>query len=339
MLTSLLSPSPESTLPLPIRPAALAPLLANIPADIRDLPQWVCWRYSPVPAGAGHRWAKLPICPVTRRAARPNDPSTWATYDKALSVYNSSGQSTDYDGIGFMFSSDDPFVGVDLDHCRDPESGNLAPWALNHIRLLDTYTEVSPSGTGVKCILKGTLPPGRRRNAQVEIYDSTRYFTITGQVVHKLYNISCRPTELLELHRAVFPETSSKESLPSVSSGFSATDSHLRPHHVSDSEILRRAHQARNGQKFRRLWNGDTSGTQGDHSAADIALCRLLAFWCGPCRDLIDHLFRKSRLYRPKWDQVHFSDGRSYGQATIDKAIEDQNNTFFRWPSPNRRVA
>ena len=96
----------------------------------------------------------------------------------------------------------------------------------------------------------------------------------------------------------------------------------------SSAEIIRRASRARNGRKFIRLWRGSTIDTENDHSAADLALCRLLAFWCGPRHNRIGNLFRQSRLYRSKWDEAHYSDGRTYGDATIEKAILCQGDTI-----------
>jgi primase-polymerase (primpol)-like protein len=94
---------------------------------------------------------------------------------------------------------------------------------------------------------------------------------------------------------------------------------------LDDAELVRRARSAANGEKFARLWNGDTSGyADGNNegrSEADFALCSLLAFWCGPDKDRIDRLFRQSGLMRPKWDERHYGDGRTYGQGTIGHAL------------------
>ena len=100
---------------------------------------------------------------------------------------------------------------------------------------------------------------------------------------------------------------------------------------VPDHEIIRRASRARNGQKFMRLWKGSTVDAENDHSAADLALCRLLGFWCGPRPDRIEALFRQSSLFRPKWDEAHYADGRTYGEATVEKAIRCQGDTQYKW--------
>lgn len=98
---------------------------------------------------------------------------------------------------------------------------------------------------------------------------------------------------------------------------------------LDDAEIVRRAAAAANGEKFARLWSGDTAEYAGDgnegHSEADLALCSLLAFWCGPDEARIDGLFRRSGLMRPKWDERRYGDGRTYGQGTIGHALSGRS--------------
>ena len=307
-----------------MKPTSLPPVFSSVPTEISSLHQWVCWRYTPVDSLGHKRWAKLPISPISGRPARSNDRNTWDHFPKAVEVCNRGG----LDGIGFMFAASDPYVGVDLDNCRDPKTGRVNNWARECIRRLNTYTEVSPSGTGLKCIAIGTLPPGRRRSGNIEIYETGRYFAITGHVVNGFGQITPRPTELTELHRSLLGSPSaSSASTPTTVSPKSSP-----PLPVPDEEILSRARHARNGQKFQRLWNGCLADAQDDHSVADLILCRILAFWCGPRPELIDRLFRCSRLHRPKWDEVHFADGRTYGEATVIKAIHCQEGTIFRWP-------
>jgi len=90
-------------------------------------------------------------------------------------------QKGDFDGIGFVFSSGDPYCGIDLDGCSNPETGELAKWAKEIVDDLDGYAEVSPSGRGVHVIMRGKSPS--RRRGQIEIYSSERFFTMTGRVL------------------------------------------------------------------------------------------------------------------------------------------------------------
>lgn len=154
------------------RPQALAVEPAGIPAELRECSQWVAWRYE----RRGEKWTKVPIDPKTGRMASSTDAATWASFDEAFALY----QRGAADGVGFVFSTDDPFCGVDLDDCLDQASGDLLPWAAEIVRALNSYTEVSPSGTGVKIYVRAKLPPGGNRRGQVEMYDCKRFFCVTG---------------------------------------------------------------------------------------------------------------------------------------------------------------
>jgi primase-polymerase (primpol)-like protein len=85
-------------------------------------------------------------------------------------------------GIGFVLTPDDPFAGIDLDHCRDPETGEIEPWASEIVDRFQSYTEISPSGAGIRIFIRGTLPAGKgRHRGRVEVYDRGRFLTVTGQ--------------------------------------------------------------------------------------------------------------------------------------------------------------
>lgn len=153
----------------------------KIPAALRELPQWVLWK-----TVQRDRPTKVPYQP-NGELAKANDPATWCTFDEAVAAYEAGG----YDGIGFEFSADDEFCGIDLDGCRNPGTGEVAPWAKEIILQLDTYAEVSPSQTGVKLFAIGKLEGGGRKkelltaktsdkNPAIEVYDRGRYFAVTG---------------------------------------------------------------------------------------------------------------------------------------------------------------
>src|SRR5262249_17536507 len=147
--------------------------IENIPTEIQALPQWVCWRQ----VLRNDRMTKIPINPHTGTGADTTDSTTWGTLVEACEAV----QRYRCDGIGFVFTATDPYVGVDLDKCRNPDTGALEPWATEIVHSLQTYTEMSTSGTGVHCILRGTLPGKRRRKGCIEMYESERYFVMTGQ--------------------------------------------------------------------------------------------------------------------------------------------------------------
>lgn len=257
---------------------------------------------------------KLPINPDSGEPASCADPSTWGTYEQAVERYKRGG----VDGVGFQLGGG--FVGTDLDHCRNQDTGALAQWAQPIIRRLDTYTEVSPSGSGVHSIAKAQLPAGRRRKGLIEIYDSGRYFTITGWHIEGTpRTVEERSHELKAFHQQIFASKNVGRKTGHGADG--------NPHLLSDAELVERARRAKNGAKFERLWKDDSSDYESA-SEADVALCAILAFWTRRDATRIDRLFRQSRLYRAKWDERHGADGRTYGQITIDKAIEQTSEVY-----------
>ena len=151
----------------------------NIPAELIAIDQWVMWKYEL--NKRGDDWTKPPYNPHAARAkAKPNDPSTAGPFLLALQR----AQERAMDGIGSIFTDELPYVGVDLDDCRDPVTGELSLLAARVVKGLNSYAEVSPSGKGIKIIVRGTIPSGDREfktaKGKVEIYDGLRYFTFTG---------------------------------------------------------------------------------------------------------------------------------------------------------------
>jgi primase-polymerase (primpol)-like protein len=147
-----------------------------IPEKLADLEQWICWQE----AERDGKATKVPIKPYHTNGT-PNASATeaghWRDLESALAFHESDRVRTD--GIGFVFAPATPIVGVDLDDCRDPTTGELASWAQDIVDRLDSYSEVSPSGQGVHVIVEGELPPGRNRRGDVEMYDEARFFTVT----------------------------------------------------------------------------------------------------------------------------------------------------------------
>jgi putative DNA primase/helicase len=148
---------------LPIR-------VENVPEELTNRPQWVVWQ------AVGEKPDKIPINARAGRKASSTDLMTWSTFPEVLEAY----EHGEYAGLGFMFSSGDPYTGVDLDNCVD-ENGEIALWALEIARYLDSYTELSATGTGLHIIVRGDVP--NRRKGDVEVYCSKRFFTMTGHVV------------------------------------------------------------------------------------------------------------------------------------------------------------
>src|SRR5215207_6576709 len=284
-------------------------MIVDTQTNIRDLRQWVCWRSEE----RDGKLTKIPYSPLTGSRASSTNPDTWASYSEAVAAYRDGG----YNGLGFVFTKEDEFVGVDLDHCLHPKTGEVEPWAREIIDELDSYTEVSPSGTGVHILLNATLPDGRNRKGPVEVYSHGRYFTVTGKHLEGTpRTIENRQEQILAVRRRVLGE-------PVSANGHEMTRS-VASSGLSDQEIIMKAAAAENGQKFQRLWAGATSDYTSE-SEADQALCSLLAFWTGPDPAKIDQLFRESGLYREKWERA------DYRERTVSKSLEDRTE-FYELP-------
>jgi primase-polymerase (primpol)-like protein len=248
---------------------------------------------------------KVPYSPLTGRKASSTEPDTWGSYAEAVAARKEHG----HDGIGFVFTKDDPYCGVDLDGCLDQETGEIELWAQEIVDELDSYTETSPSGTGIHILVTAALPEGRNREERLEMYDRGRYFTMTGRhLAGTPRTIEDRQEQILALRDRLFGERIERDELK-------------RPHQeagtgLSEEEIITRAAAADNREKFRRLWAGDTSGYASD-SEADLALCSILAFWAGPDEERIDRLFRHSALCRKKWTRR-----ADYRERTIRQALK-----------------
>jgi putative DNA primase/helicase len=107
--------------------------------------------------------------------------------------------------LGFVFTESDPFCGVDLDSCVDPETGEIASWASEIVGTLDSYTEFSPSGTGLHVLLRAELPSGGNRRDLVEMYDRARFFTVTRRRVRGTSHVvEERQEQLAALHARLF---------------------------------------------------------------------------------------------------------------------------------------
>lgn len=155
----------------------------NIPEELRERPQWVCWRLEE----RDGKPTKVPYQPSGRRASA-TDLMTWSGFEHCVME-----AAHHFDGVGFVFSSADPFVGIDLDDCRDPESGEVSEWAQKILdRVQEGYVEASPSGTGVHAIVEGVVRQGGMRKkvrvdgevvGKVEMYGRDRFFTVTGRIL------------------------------------------------------------------------------------------------------------------------------------------------------------
>jgi hypothetical protein len=279
------------------------------------LPSWVCWKL----AERDGKPTKIPVDPKTGKLADSSDPKTWADFETTVGYFEAH-KGNSIAGVGFEFGGSDCF-GVDLDHCRDAETGQIEPWAQDIVSEIASYTELSPSRTGLHIIGRGSLPEGARRKGKIEMYDSGRYFTVTGM------RLEGTPREINERNaqiRAIHGRLFQKEQPTGANS---QTDP--KPVDLEDSELLLKMSQAANGSEIRKLYDGHWQECGfPSQSEADMALCCHLAFWTGKDAERIDTLFRQSALYREKWNRKHHGNGNTYGQETIRRATEQTGETY-----------
>lgn len=297
---------------------------SDIPTELKNTPHWILWR-SEVRNG---KKTKVPY-QINGEMAQSNNKRTWSTFPTIIKFF----EKGDYDGIGFMFSKDDPFIGIDIDHCV--EEGALTSIAEDVIETINSYTEYSPSGDGIHIIAKGKLPlkgPGTgRKNTELglEVYRHGRYFTFTGNGLGD-HNVDERSEEIKALFDKYLKEKPKAEPKPRKFS-FEREDISS----LSNAELWERMFNSKNGGAIKDLFQGVL--INGDHSATDMALCNHLAFWTDKDVTKIDSMFRESSLLREKWDKQHSSDGRTYGQMTIDTAILSTPSTITDYEPPEEK--
>jgi hypothetical protein len=225
--------------------------------------------------------------------------------------------------MGVVLTKSGPYTVIDLDHCRDPETGIIEPWAQEIIDRLASYTEISPSGTGVHIWVKGKLPPGRRRKRNFEAYDSDRYLTLTGYHVEGTpLTIEPCQVELEALYGEIFgkPKGEPKAAPPKSTGG--APDGLCG---LSDDDLIDRIRKSKGGAKFDHFMSfTDLEDllfryTLTSQSEADLSFCSTLAWWTRKDAVQMDRIFRRSPLMREKWDE--YRGGQTYGEWTIAKAI------------------
>jgi hypothetical protein len=249
---------------------------------------------------------------MTGYKASSTDAGTWGTYEAATHATGQCG----FDGVGFVFSAEDPYIGVDLDDCY--HFGKLDPDEEEWVNALNSYTEVSPSGTGVKVIVRGKLPKDLERHSfgGNGVYQSGRFFTVTGNVLDIYHSriTAIAPDVLNGLLGRWFPPVTRHE--------WEEVEERL-----TDPEVMRMLSSAANADKARDLYvSGKWQDWYPSQSDADMGLIAMLAFYTGPVPRQLDRLFRTSALMRPKWDERRGNE--TYGERTINRALALREEFF-----------
>jgi putative DNA primase/helicase len=330
-------------------PAASRRPLTVVPLELRARAQWVVWKREPAPTvedpgkttkvpkiaePKGQLRNAMTACANKQHIGQECTcaQSTWRSFDVAMQAFT---VRTDVDGVGYVLSADDPYTGVDLDHCRDPLTGEIAAAALAALYAFASYAEISPSGDGVHVWIRGKIADGDgHKRGGFEAYSARHFLTVTGQ------RTTATPGTIADAQPALDAYCAEHFS-PKKTTNSSSPPPSRPPYSASDTELLTRArNHPKSGARFCTLFDrSDLTDYGGDHSAGDLALCNEFAYWCGPdSAERIDTLFRQSALIREKWDKR-----ADYRAWTIGKAL-DGRTEFYAWPdaqSPtgDRRLA
>lgn len=258
----------------------------NIPAELQQLNQWVCWRYEE----RGGRRTKVPYSPDGAHKANVHNPATWGTFAQAVS----GSMHPSFNGIGLMLTDYDPYTGIDIDDkIENPASEREREV---HQRILDqfqAYTELSVgdrwvdqtgnSRGGFHIIVRGKIPGGEGRDrGHVGVYSSKRYLTFSGLVVRNAPIVNCQ--DLLNQLVAQMPINGARDELYDIEGV------------LDDEEVHQMALEADNGTKYHELCRGDWQAMgYPSQSEADLALLSILAFYT---RDntQVKRLFRYTAL-------------------------------------------
>lgn len=271
--------------------------------ELKSRKQWVCWHYENI----NGRECKIPKNPHFKANAKSNDSTTWGTYDDALRAKNEYG----YDGIGIMFS--DGIIGIDVDAVGHGTPNALEnPIASEVLDLFsDTYIEKSPSGLGYHIL-------GLCDNFKLPTFVDNGKFKLSQDYYMKNADLDLEiyPSELTNRFFTFTGDSIGIESLNDITDKVNIfLKKYMQKENPLDA-IINKARNAKDGDKFIALFdNGDLSEYNNDDSAADLALCSILAFYTNGNKEQVDKLFRKSALYRDKWDRS------DYREMTINKSL------------------
>ncbi|MFJ7950755.1 phage/plasmid primase, P4 family [Lysinibacillus sp. NPDC096418] len=287
----------------------------SIPSELKSLPQWILWRSEE----RNGKPTKVPY-QANGEMAQANNRRTWSTFATAVKFY----LEGDYDGIGFVFSRQDNYIGIDLDKCV--VDGKPNAFATEIIDTLDSYTEFSPSEKGLHIIIRGNLPQsvlgtGRKNTKHgLEIYSYGRFFTFTGnrENSNKIYE---RTDELAEVFEQYFDDSD-------IQGRVNLAEFEKDEIKLSNESLWEKMFRSKNGDEIKALYNGNLINE--DPSASDLSLCNHLAFWTGKSATRMDAMFRETGLARDKWDVIHFRDtNETYGERTIATAISSTTTTVL----------
>ena len=297
----------------------------GVPKPLRERNQWIATS------------DKGPICPS----------AGWNNPDKQLAFRQAQRVAKQRAGeVAYVLNAEGPFTIVDFDNVGS--NGSFSDEAKQIVEDLDTYTEISRSGTGLHAIYRGTRLPERQvkgelhNQGKIEVFDSNQYVVVTGDQFEEYGIIASdmastgddrRP--LLDIQRRYLPKRDDSVEPDSSTTSFELTDVSDNSADIGVKDIYRTLEEFDKGgsskagevlDQWRSQSGSDLQFSSG--SEADLSFVSNLAFWCGEDAKLIDRCFRRSTRMRAKWDDVRYSDGRTYGEGTIQLAIRSNYDIF-----------
>ena len=288
----------------------------NLPSELRQNGRFCSWQYESVKG----RLTKMPYR-LDGHRARSTVREDFCDFDTMIAHIGKLNQGKRTVGLGLGIF--DGFCAVDIDHCV--EGGKLSEMAVDIINTMDSYTEYSPSGEGIRIIFRAAFDydKGRyyinKREIGLEIYVSgctNKYVTLTGNTIRRV-GVNERTAELKALLEYYMKKPEAEYKLPDD----------FEPHsYLTDEQVLEKAMNGR-ARRFMKLYKEGDFSDYGSRSEADLALCSMLAFWCGGDTDQIDRLFRESALYREKWERD------DYSERTMNMAVNGCGE-FYEPPKP-----
>lgn len=295
----------------------------NIPAELRSLKSWVLWKYL-----VRHGSKTKVLYQANGAEAKTNDPSTWSDFTTIRRRF----AAGNWEGIGFVFSPDDQFCGIDLDGCRNPETGITETWAKELVNSLSGYAELSPSLSGIKVWVRAKWPDGVKHKVQVpemakvcakepgiEVYDWGRFFTVTGRMLERQREIKDSQIALDAMRERYFPPVSRK----------------VEPHNFrSEASIIDRA------RKYIAKLDPAVSGSDG-HGKTFHAACVLVKGFGLSEDDALSLLAEWNTTHcQPPWSDRELSHkidsaSRAPGEVGYLRNVSPEN--YQRVPVPTHR--
>ncbi len=285
---------------------ALANIEKNVPAELKEIPTWCCYRT---------RWNeekgkkdKFIISPIDGKWTSSKEPGKWVTFDAALKY----ARENNCEGLSVLLDKKYGITCIDLDKCIEAETGKLNERASKLVEALSgTYIERSTSGNGLHIFVKDDILKNGQYNmtstdknkGDLEVYDDKRIMSLTGDMYSKgntLTRAGSAATVYLRQELGERRNVANNGAKPHTTGSLN----------LSDNELIRWIQSSKQGSKFNDLYSG--RGVSGNRSEDDAKLAHMLLYFSGGDKDQAFRIMRESAAYRPDKPD-------SYYRATIDK--------------------